>query len=100
MKSERKCFYVYILINNRQNVMYVGYTEDLEKQIYFHKKKLIPGFTKKYNVDRLVYYESFSNKEQAQQRERQLKGYSRKKKNDLVSNHNPELKELCYKVKE
>ena len=56
MKAEIKNYYIYILINNRQNVMYVGYTEDLNIRIYFHKNKLIPGFTKKYNVDRLVYY--------------------------------------------
>ena len=99
MESKTNNFYVYILINNRQNVMYVGYTEDLKKRIYFHKKKLIPGFTKKYNVDRLVYYESFSNKEQAQQRERQLKGYNRKKKNDLVAKFNSRLEDLYNQMK-
>ena len=62
-------------------------------------KKLIPGFSKKYNVDCLVYYESFSNKQQAQERERQLKGYSRQKKNDIVDKLNPELKDLYYQIK-
>ena len=78
MKSETNNFYVYILVNNRQNVMYVGYTEDLKKRMYFHKKKLIPGFTKKYNVDRLVYYETFDNKQEALQRELQIKKIQKK----------------------
>lgn len=100
MKLETKKYYMYILINNRQNVMYVGHTENLRKRLYFHKNKLIPGFTKKYNVDRLVYYESFSTKEKAQQRERQLKGFSRKKKNDLVAKHNPELEDFYNQIKD
>lgn len=98
MKLETNKFYVYILINNRQNVMYIGYTNNLRERLYFHKRRLIPGFTKKYNVDRLVYYESFSNKEKAKQRESQIKGYSRNKKNDLVAKFNFELKDLYNQV--
>ncbi len=69
--------------------MYVGATDDLKKRIYFHKKRLLPGFTKKYNVDQLVYYEIFGSTEKALQREKQIKGFKREKKNRLVEKMNP-----------
>lgn len=61
--------YVYMLSNAKGNVVYVGSTNDLKKRIYHHQKRLIPGFTRKYNVDRLVYYESFPDLVSAQERE-------------------------------
>ena len=64
-----KKFYVYILSNRYNNILYVGCTGELKKRIYFHKKRLISGFTKKYNVDKLVYYEEFLVFEKATARE-------------------------------
>jgi putative endonuclease len=89
--------YVYILSNKGKNVVYVGSTDDLKKRIYFHKKRLISGFTKKYNVDRLVYFEAFETSGEAVGREKQIKGYRREKKNLLIENMNPEWKDL-YEV--
>jgi len=89
--------YVYILSNRRKNVVYVGSTDDLKKRIYFHKKRLISGFTKKYNVDQLVYFEAFNTAAEAVDRERQIKGYRREKKNLLIWKMNPEWKDL-YEV--
>ena len=82
-------FYVYMLNNDKGNVLYIGSTEDLRKRVYFHKRRLIPGFTKKYNVHRLVYYETHSSLEAAEVREKQLKGKTRAKKNILVESINP-----------
>lgn len=89
--------YVYILCNKRRNVVYVGSTGDLKKRVYFHKKRLISGFTKKYNVDQLVYFEVFDTAIEAMVREKQLKGYRREKKNLLIWNMNPEWEDL-YEV--
>lgn len=86
--------YAYILTNKHRNVVYVGSTNDLRKRIYFHKKRLIPGFTKKYNVDQLVYYECFHSLEEALTREKQIKGYKREKKNNLISEMNPPWADL------
>jgi len=75
--------YIYILCNRHKNVLYVGCTEDLKKRIYFHKKRLIPGFTKKYNVDQLIYFEEYANHDDALAREVQIKKYRRDKKRVL-----------------
>ena len=80
---------VYILTNRNGNVLYIGSTDDLRKRVYFHKKKLIPGFTKKYNVDKLVYYEVLVDSEAAFTREKQLKGNRRERKDRLVESFNP-----------
>jgi len=69
-------------------VVYTGVTNDLERRCYEHKHKKLKGFTQKYNVDKLVYYEKFDLIDLAIKREKQIKGYSRKKKNELVSNFN------------
>ena len=73
-------YYVYILTNSSNKVLYVGVTNDLERRCYEHKQKLIKGFTQKYNVDKLIYYEKFDSIELAIFREKQIKGYSRSKK--------------------
>lgn len=86
--------YVYFVANSHNNVLYVGVTSDLIGRIYQHKNKLVKGFTQKYNVDRLVYYEVSGNILAAIEREKQIKGWSRKKKNDLVDAFNPEWKDL------
>jgi putative endonuclease len=86
--------YVYLLANKHNNVLYTGVTNDLMRRIYEHKSKLVAGFTQKYNVDRLVYYEVCSDIVTAIEREKQIKGWSRKKKNDLVNTLNPSWDDL------
>jgi len=89
-----KNYCIYILTNRNNTVLYVGITNNLTRRIWEHKSKLIEGFTKKYNVDKLVYYEIFDNPTEAIKREKQLKAGSRKKKIELVNNFNPDWKEL------
>ena len=90
----QKPSFVYILTNKNNSVLYTGVTNDLKRRVYEHKQKLVEGFTKRYNVDKLVYYEYFESVEVAIQREKQLKGGSRRKKIELVTKVNPEFKEL------
>ena len=87
-------YYVYILTNWNNKVMYVGVTNNLERRIYEHKNKLADGFTKKYNVDKLVYFDSTSDVKAAIQREKQIKGWSRARKNELVESINREWLDL------
>ena len=94
MNQHGSMYYVYILTNWNNKVMYIGVTSDLYKRIYQHKNKLVDGFTKKYNVTKLVYYESTEDVTSAIAREKQLKGWTRKKKNKLVVMINPEWKDL------
>ncbi|MCP4975527.1 MAG: GIY-YIG nuclease family protein [Maribacter sp.] len=91
---EPKGAYVYILTNDRGNVFYIGSTESIKERMYFHRQRLIPGFTKKYNVTQLVYFEMLPDLETAQLREKYLKGKTRKKKNLLVEAMNPSYKDL------
>lgn len=90
--------YVYILTNSRRTVLYTGVTSDIVKRIFEHKSKLTDGFTKKYNVDRLVYYEFFDDIESAITREKQIKGGSRKKKIDLIERMNPGWNDLYDEI--
>ena len=73
-------YYVYILTNKNHTVLYTGVTGDIEKRIYEHKNKIVEGFTKKYNADKLVYYESFNNVLDAIEAEKTIKGWKRYKK--------------------
>lgn len=86
--------FAYILCNRHRNVLYIGATDDLKKRVYFHKKRLIAGFTRRYNVDRLVYFEAHENIDAALAREHQLKGYRREKKIQLIQQMNPEWHDL------
>ena len=86
--------YVYLLANKHNNVLYTGVTNDLIRRVYEHKNKLVAGFTQKYNVDRLVYFEVCSGIIVAIEREKQIKGWSRKKKQDLIKSLNPEWDDL------
>ncbi len=88
-----KQYYIYIL-TNKSNTLYIGITNDLIRRLYEHKNKLVAGFTKKYNIDRLIYYEVFDSPEAAIQREKEIKGWIRKKKIDLIKRVNPNFKEL------
>ena len=87
-------YYVYILTNSKHSVLYIGVTNDLQRRCFEHSKKIIKGFTSKYNVDKLIYYEKFDYIELAIVREKQLKGYSRIKKENLINNFNPQWKNL------
>jgi len=78
-------YFVYILTNWDNSVMYIGVTGNLEKRLYEHRNNLVDGFTKKYNVHKLVYFESTSDVRSAIAREKQLKGWRREKKNALVA---------------
>ncbi len=86
--------FVYMLTNGRGNVLYTGCTEDLKERVYFHKKGMIPGFTKKYSVSRLVYFERHADIGSARRRERELKGKSRAKKDLLIKSLNPYFTEI------
>jgi len=83
------CYYIYILTNKNNTVLYTGVTNDLVRRCHEHKKKLVKGFTEKYNVDKLIYYEVFDYIDMAIQREKQIKGYSRVKKDALIEKVNP-----------
>ena len=89
-----KQYYVYILTNQSNKVMYVGSSSNLKVRIYQHKQKLIPGFTAKYNVNKLVYFEVTNDPYSAVTRERNLKGWRRARKNQLVETTNPGWEEL------
>jgi putative endonuclease len=86
--------YVYLLTNKHNNVLYTGVTNDLIRRVYEHKNKMVAGFTQKYNVDRLVYFEVCSGIVVAIEREKQIKGWSRKKKQDLINSINPDWEDL------
>ena len=89
-----KSYFVYILTNWNNKVMYIGVTNNLERRMYEHKHKLVDGFTKRYNVNKLVYYEVTSDIHEAIRREKQLKGFKRSKKNALVETINPLWEDL------
>ena len=88
-------YYVYILSNRLNTVIYTGVTRDLVRRVYEHKHHLDPdSFTAKYDVTKLVYYESTSDVKAAIEREKQIKGWNRKRKNKLVESRNPSWAEL------
>jgi len=87
-------YYVYILSNYNNTVLYIGVTNNLVRRCHEHKNKIIKGFTEKYNVNKLVYYEIFDFVDLAIQREKQIKGYSREKKEILIEKVNQNRDEL------
>ena len=87
-------YYVYILTNRKQGVLYIGVTNDLERRMYEHKNKIIPGFASKYNLKKLVYFEETIDVSAAIAREKQIKGWLRKKKVALIESDNPEWDDL------
>ncbi|MEK7519136.1 MAG: GIY-YIG nuclease family protein [Patescibacteria group bacterium] len=91
--NERQ-FYIYVLTNERHTVLYTGVTNNLARRVYEHKEKFVKGFTERYNVDVLVYYEVAENAEAAISREKQIKAGSRKKKEELIQAMNPTWKDL------
>ncbi len=89
-----KSFVVYILASKRNGTLYVGVTSVLIKRVWEHKNKLVSGFTEKYGVDKLVYFEQHQDAENAIKREKRLKFWKRKWKLDLIEKHNPDWKDL------
>ena len=89
-----KCGYVYIMFNRRNGTLYTGVTSDLIKRVYEHKNKIFGGFTKKYGVDKLGYYEVYNKITDAITREKQIKGGSRKDKLVLIEGMNPNWEDL------
>jgi putative endonuclease len=89
-----KNFYVYILSSQRNGTLYVGSTSELIKRIYEHKNKIIPGFTAKYNVSRLVYFENHSSYDEAARREKRIKNWCRQWKLNLIEKDNPDWNDL------
>ncbi len=88
-----KQYYVYIM-SSKSGTLYTGMTNNLARRVYEHKHKLIPGFTKKYNVNRLVYYETFNQVRDAIAREKAIKGWLRRKKIALIESSNPTWADL------
>jgi putative endonuclease len=94
----QRLFCVYILTKSRHTVLYIGVTRDLKARVYRHREKLISGFTARYNVQKLVYYEAFTEPYTAISREKQIKAGSRQKKLDLIDVANPEWRDLYDEI--
>jgi putative endonuclease len=84
-----KDFFVYMMTNRSRVVLYTGVTNNLERRVWEHQNSALRGFTKRYKVDRLVYYETYSNPRDAINREKEIKAWRREKKNKLVESLNP-----------
>ena len=89
-----KVYCVYILTNQRNTVLYIGVTSDLRARVHQHREKLLPGFTNRYNVSKLVYHEVAPDASGAIAREKQIKAGSRRKKIELINQLNPEWRDL------
>ena len=91
-------FYIYLMSNPGRTVLYAGVTRNLVKRVWQHKEKVADGFTKKYNVTDLVYYEIFDSPLEAIEREKQIKSWSRKRKNQMVEAENSSWKDLYDEI--
>ena len=87
-------YYVYILTNQYNTVVYTGVTNNLERRLYEHRNHLVDGFTKRYNLNKLIYFETTSDVRSAIEREKQIKSWNRKRKNQLIEAFNPTWQEL------
>ena len=87
-------YYVYMMTNWNDSVLYIGVTNNLERRVYEHKHHLVDGFTKKYNICKLVCFETTGDVRVALEREKQLKGWTRAKKNALIAKNNPTWQDL------
>lgn len=93
-----KRYYVYVMTNQWDSVFYTGITNNLVRRIYEHKNKLVKGFTEKYKISRLIYFEEFSDPREAITREKQFKDYNRAKKLEIIERVNPFLKDLYNEI--
>ena len=91
--SETKTYYVY-LMTNKSGALYTGMTNNIRRRVRQHKDKLVPGFTRRYNITRLIYYECFTDVHAAIAREKRIKGWLRQKKLDLIASTNPQWDDL------
>jgi len=94
----RHRYFVYILSNARRTVLYTGVTNDLRRRIQEHRDGTADGFTKRYNIHDLVYFEAYCNINDAIAREKQIKSWSRNRKDELVASVNPELRDLTDEI--
>ncbi len=94
-----KQFYVYILASKRNGTLYIGVTSNLVQRVWHHRNKIVEGFTKKYNVKRLVYYEAYAYAENAINREKQMKKWRRSWKIRLIEGKNPSWRDLYDDIK-
>ena len=88
--------YTYILFSQRNGTLYVGVTNDIKRRVKEHKEKIFPGFTQKYGVDKLGYFEEYTDIRFAIEREKEIKGWTRKKKLVLLESFNPTWKDLFF----
>ena len=93
-----KIYSTYIVTNKKHGIPYAGMTNHLKYRTWQHKKKLIKGFTSRYNLDKLVWYQHFQYAQDAIDREKEIKGWSRKKKIALIESMNPEWKDLYDRI--
>ncbi|MEW4925017.1 GIY-YIG nuclease family protein [Algibacter sp. 2305UL17-15] len=94
MRGNYYQYYVYILSNMKNGTLYIGVTNDLERRMYEHKKKIVPGFTSKYGLNKLMYFEQFQYVNDAIKREKQLKNWNRQWKIDLIEEDNKSWEDL------
>ncbi|MFA6423512.1 MAG: GIY-YIG nuclease family protein [Patescibacteria group bacterium] len=93
-----KNYYLYILASSKNGTLYIGVTGDLIKRIWQHKQKIVEGFTKKYNISMLVYFEEYPNPKEAIKREKNIKAWQRKWKISLIEKNNPNWNDLYDKI--
>lgn len=93
-----KQYYVYIMTNYSNSTLYTGITNDLVRRVYEHKNKLIEGFTSRYNITKLIYYEVTNNSIEAISREKSIKNLVRRKKNELIDKFNPNWQDLYSRI--
>jgi len=98
LKMWNNNFYIYIITNKTNRVLYIGVTNNLIRRVYEHKNKLTPGFSEKYNIHKLVYFEHFENINDAIKREKQLKKWNRDWKEELINKTNPEWNDLYEEI--
>jgi putative endonuclease len=98
MPAVHKSYWVYILTNKPHDTLYIGVTNSLERRIWQHKTKVLEGFTKRYGLNRLVYFEEFRDATNAIAREKELKGWLRRKKVDLIQKENPLWRDLSEEL--
>lgn len=96
--GSNKLYCVYILSNFSRTVLYTGITGNLIKRVWQHKNELAEGFTKKYKVHDLVYFEAYEDPKEAIEREKQIKNYSRKRKEEIILKFNPQVKDLYSEI--
>jgi len=96
MKGNNHQYYIYILSNKKNGTLYIGVSKDLESRIFEHKNKQVKGFTSRYGLDKLLYFEQFQFIDDAIKREKQLKNWSRQWKIDLIEKDNIEWNDLSF----